>query len=71
MRSYCPKRIRDRRLAKGITQQELADKIGTSRIYINEIERGKKVPRATMLARIAKALNVRESYFFVNDVSNN
>lgn len=32
------------RQMKGITQQELADKLNVSRQYISEIENGKKLP---------------------------
>jgi transcriptional regulator with XRE-family HTH domain len=34
------KRVRDRRSQEGLSQQELADKIGISRNYLSQIERG-------------------------------
>lgn len=71
MRTFCPSKIKNRRNQKKISQQRLAEMVGTSRIYILEIEKGKKIPRATMLTKLAQALKVRESYFFVNDVCNN
>ena len=69
MRIFTPTKIKERRNELNITQAELAIKAGTARVYIVEIEHGKKIPRVTMLAKIANALNVSESYFFVNNGS--
>jgi transcriptional regulator with XRE-family HTH domain len=41
-----------------ISQEKLAEKIGTAPNYIAMIEVGKKFPSASMLERIAQALNV-------------
>lgn len=71
MRSFCYTRIKDRRHKLGLTQATLAQKAGTSREYVVEIEKGKKTPKAPLIAKLAYALKVRESYFFVNDVCNN
>jgi len=69
LRVFSPDRIKDRRIKLGLTQAELAKKAGTAREYIVEIERGRSVPKASMIARIADALRVRESYFFVKNGS--
>lgn len=71
MRIYCYDRIKRRRLKLKLTQAEVARRAGTAREYFNEIERGKAIPKATTLAKIADALNVTVGYFFVNDVCNN
>lgn len=68
MRAFNPEMIKKRRLKLGLTQQELAKIAGTSREYLIEIEKGRKMPKALMIAKIAYALKVRESYFFVDDV---
>ncbi|MBD1821081.1 helix-turn-helix domain-containing protein [Cyanobacteria bacterium FACHB-DQ100] len=34
------KRVRDRRIQEGLSQQELAEQIGISRNYLSQIERG-------------------------------
>ena len=65
MRSFSPERVRQRRLDLSLTQAQLAMRVGTGREYLVEIEKGRKVPKATMIAKIAHALRVRESYFFV------
>jgi len=69
MRIFTPVKIRERRKRLNLTQAELAEKAGTARAYIVEIEKGRTTPKATMIARIANALRVRESYFFVNNGS--
>ncbi len=35
--------VRDRRLKEGLSQQELADRVGISRNYLSQIERGQSV----------------------------
>jgi transcriptional regulator with XRE-family HTH domain len=70
MRIFCPAKIKYRRNKLGLTQDALAKKAGTSREYVVEIEKGKTTPKATLIANLAQALRVRESYFFVDDVCN-
>ena len=47
--------IRDRRQRRGWSQQALADAIGASRIWVNQVERGK--PRAE-LGLVLRALDL-------------
>jgi transcriptional regulator with XRE-family HTH domain len=51
--------VRRRRQALGWTQQGLAERVGTSRIYVAQIEGAAKEISLTMLGRLAKALRVR------------
>jgi transcriptional regulator with XRE-family HTH domain len=51
-------RIRQHRETKGLTQKELAEKVGMDRTYLNQIEQGKRKASLMMLERIAKALDV-------------
>ncbi len=44
--------IHDARIEKGMTQQELADKIGTSKSYISKIENNIKEARISTLQKI-------------------
>ncbi len=69
MRTFDPDRVKQRRNRLKLTQAELATRAGTAREYLVEIEKGRKVPKATTLAKIADALNVRVGYFFVERVS--
>jgi len=58
------KRIRKLRKEKGISQEELAWKIGKSPNFIGLIERGKKRPSIETLRKISRVLNVPLKTFF-------
>jgi transcriptional regulator with XRE-family HTH domain len=49
-------RLREIRMAKGLTQPEIAALVGTSASNISDLERGIKVPTLTTVARLADAL---------------
>lgn len=51
-------RVRERRLELGLTQQELAERVGLHRSYIGEIELGKRNVTLKNAEKIAKALQV-------------
>lgn len=46
------------RKKKGLTQSDLAKKIGVTNAYISRIENGAQIPRADVLYKIAKELGV-------------
>ena len=48
----------DARKNAGITQQELADRIGANKGYISRIERGLIIPSVATLYRIAAAMGL-------------
>ena len=52
-------RIRERRRSIGITQVELARRIGISASYLNLIERNKRGIAGPLLRRAAEALDLR------------
>ncbi len=52
------KNLKDCRLAKGISQEELALTAGFSRSYYTEIETGKRNPSLLNLVKILKVLEV-------------
>ncbi len=47
----------DARVKKGVTQKELALKIGTKQSVISRLESGRANPSVTFLKRLAQALN--------------
>src|SRR5690349_15548945 len=49
-------RIRERRLALGLTLEALAQRTGVSRAMLSDIERGRKNPTVKLLAGIAEGL---------------
>jgi ribosome-binding protein aMBF1 (putative translation factor) len=53
--------VRARRLALGLTQEELADRLGKHKPYISEIENGKRTPWLPNLANFAEALETTPS----------
>lgn len=60
------KRIKELRAKRGITQEDLADKIDVDRSYIGFLERGERNPTLTKILKIAKALKVSASELLKN-----
>lgn len=55
------KKVKKRRNFLGLTQEELAEKVGISRAYMGFIEQGRNVPTLETLEKVAKALKVKVS----------
>lgn len=53
--------VRRLRVARGMTQGELADMSGVSRTYISALEHGRKNPTLDTQERVAGALEIRLS----------
>jgi len=51
-------RIRERRIARKLTQADLADKCGLHRTFVGSVERGERNVAVLSLRKIAKALRV-------------
>ena len=58
------KKVRELRLARGLSQEELAFKSGVHRTYLGGIERGERNPSLKNIAAIAEALGVSLSELF-------
>ena len=54
-------RLREMRIERGLTQPEVAARVGTSASNISDLERGIKVPTLTTVARLADALELNVS----------
>ena len=52
------KRVRERRVALGLSQEELASRAGVHRTYIGMIERAEKNITLENIEKISKALNL-------------
>lgn len=50
--------LRDRRKALGLDQAELADRIGVSRLWVNQVERGKPGASLGLVLRALAAVGV-------------
>jgi transcriptional regulator with XRE-family HTH domain len=57
-------RVRTRRIARGISRQELSRRLEVKRDDLAAYEAGKVRINANLLFRIAKVLDVRPDYFF-------
>ena len=51
--------IKDKRIAANMSQEELAQASGVSRVAIASYESGKRTPSISIAARIAKALGCK------------
>lgn len=54
-------KIKQYRLERGWTQDELADRIGASKTHVSEMESGKKNPSRPMLLKLAREFGVKPS----------
>lgn len=59
--------LRRLRLARKLTQEDLAGEAGLAMRHIGRIERGTSSPTAAMLGRLAEAMGVQPGDFFVVD----
>lgn len=51
-------RIKMRRKEMGMTQEELAEKLGTNHTFVTRMERGTQDSRITSLLKVADALKI-------------
>ena len=64
LKSVLAKNIKINRKNLGLTQEALAEKVGTVSTYIAMIESEKRTPSFTMIERIAKALEIEAPELF-------
>ena len=64
-------RIRERRSVLGITQAELGKKVGVSDVSILRWEKGLRVPNASMMPKLAEALNTSVEYLMGLETTSN
>ena len=61
MRRLVGRNVRRVRLAKGLTQEQFADRSGFSQQYISDLERGRRNPTVVTLFELAQALAVNHT----------
>lgn len=64
-------KFKEAREKANMTQEELADAVGTSKSYIWQIETGKREPRVTFAMKIAEALGVAVEDMFDTETDYN
>ena len=62
-------KVKHSREVRGLTQQQLADAIGTSQRTIASYEAGVSMPRATTLFKLAEALGVSTDYLKYDEIT--
>lgn len=62
------RKIKDLRARENLTQDEFADKVGTTRPILGQVEAGKNKPTLELITNMVKVLNVPYEYFFEEDV---
>jgi len=60
-------RIRQLRVARGWTQEQLAEHAGVQYKYLGDVERGVRNPALFNIARIARALGVPVAVLFMDE----
>ncbi|MDE6139123.1 MAG: helix-turn-helix domain-containing protein, partial [Candidatus Gastranaerophilales bacterium] len=58
------KRIREYRQKHGLTQFQLAEKLGIDDKHLSRIELGKNMPQATVIAKLAEVFNIEPKHLF-------
>ena len=64
MEEIVAQRIRNSRIHKGLSLQEVADRIGVSKQMINKYEQGKSMPTSDKLIALSKLFQQKVDYFF-------
>lgn len=62
-------RIREARKKLGLTQEQLAEKLDITLVYISEIERGLKLPSMQLFIKMVEILDVSADYLLRDAVS--
>lgn len=62
-------RIMQRRKAYGLTQEELAERIGYSKNHLSSVERGKFVPTTQFIFKTCSALGETPDYYLIGKIS--
>jgi len=64
-------RIRKKRQARGMSLNDVAEKIQKTSSYLSQVERGLAEPSITALREIARALEVPIFYFLIEEETHN
>ncbi len=67
--NVCAERLEKLRSEKGLTQEQVAEAAGVSRVSYTRYENGTRVPKASPLLRLAELFDVDPSYI-VGDTDN-
>lgn len=57
-------RIRDNRISLGISQIELAERLGVMNSYLSQVEKGRRYPNVNLILKVCKELDINASTLF-------
>lgn len=60
IRALVGRNVRRARIEQGLTQEELADRAGTSQFYVSSLEAGRRNPTIETVHAIAVAMGLRD-----------
>lgn len=55
---YFAVNVKERRDSKGVTREQLAEKIDKNLLFVRDIENGRRIPKFEVVIAIAEALDV-------------
>lgn len=61
-------RVKQTRISKGYTQEELGNLLGVSKVSICGYEKGTRTPSTDMLVKLTETLGITIDYLFGNDI---
>jgi len=61
-------RLKESRLISGITQEQLAEKVGVNTSYISDIERGAKFPSMSLFIKIVDVIGASADYILRGEI---
>jgi SOS-response transcriptional repressor LexA len=64
MKGFNPKKLKEKRREKGLTQEQIADLLGVHPVSYARWETGAREPKGEYLIKLSKILEVPPSYFF-------
>lgn len=65
------KRISDLLYQQGLSQRELADKVGVTEVSMSRYISGERTPKGPIIANIAKVLHTTSDYLLGHELENN
>ncbi len=65
---FLGERLKQLRLEKGLSQQELGDLIGVSKVSISEYENGNRIPLLNNFNELLDVFHVKADYFLGRDI---
>ena len=63
------KRIKNERIKRNLTQEQVAELIDVGDVFVGQIERGERTPSITTLIKIANSFGLSTDYILMDEVT--